>query len=308
MNNLSIIMYHRVIDKSNTSFPGIKGLDINAFKRQLDYLESNYSIIDINEVINYIKYSKELPKKSCILTFDDGYKDHTEYVFKELLDRNLKACFFPPVQPIVDRVLLDVDKIKLILACSKSIEKLLFEIKQIYLNLGGENHKWSKLWKTYGKPNRFDSKEIIFIKRLLQHALPKSIRNNICEILFKKYVSSDESSIAENLYMSIQNIKDLVTEGMYIGSHCYSHPWLSKETKESQIDEINLSLKFLEMVGSNIKDWVICYPYGDYNSETLEILKDRGAIAGLTTKVGLANLDNKDYLTLPRFDTNDFPQ
>ena len=52
----------------------------------------------------------------------------------------------------------------------------------------------------------------------------------------------------------------------------------------------------------------MCYPYGAYNSDTLDILKDRKCAVGLTTKVGIAKIPQDHGLELPRYDTNDFPQ
>ena len=52
----------------------------------------------------------------------------------------------------------------------------------------------------------------------------------------------------------------------------------------------------------------MCYPYGTYNDDALSILKELGASIGVTTEVRKADLLNDNPLTLPRFDTNDFPQ
>ena len=36
-----------------------------------------------------------IPENSCLLTFDDGYKDHIDYVLPELMKRKLQGSFFP---------------------------------------------------------------------------------------------------------------------------------------------------------------------------------------------------------------------
>ena len=51
MLELTIIMYHYVRPIKVSSFPGIKGLELKAFCRQLDYLEENYRIVSTEEVI-----------------------------------------------------------------------------------------------------------------------------------------------------------------------------------------------------------------------------------------------------------------
>jgi hypothetical protein len=72
--------------------------------------------------------------------------------------------------------------------------------------------------------------------------------------------------------------------------------------------EIDSSLKFLKDVGASTNNWIMCYPYGAYNDDTLSILKERNCAVGLTSKVGLANVSRDFSLELPRFDTNDYPQ
>ena len=46
MNELTIIMYHYVREIKNSKYPKIKGLEFSGFKRQLDFLENNFEIID----------------------------------------------------------------------------------------------------------------------------------------------------------------------------------------------------------------------------------------------------------------------
>lgn len=107
--------------------------------------------------------------------------------------------------------------------------------------------------------------------------------------------------MAENLYMTTGDIEKLLASGMYVGSHGYSHSWLNRESREVQEKEIDLSLDFLTRVGAPIADWIMCYPYGAYNSNTLEILIDRKCAIGLITQVGMADLASKNFLELQRF-------
>lgn len=78
---------------------------------------------------------------------------------------------------------------------------------------------------------------------------------------------------------------------------------------ETQIHEVDASLEFLRDIGSPVDDfWVMCYPFGGWNDELLDVLKSRQCTLGLTTEVATADLSKKSPLTLPRYDTNDFPQ
>lgn len=47
-------MYHYVRPIADSKFPHIKGLELDGFNRQLDFLENKYSIVSSEEVINAI--------------------------------------------------------------------------------------------------------------------------------------------------------------------------------------------------------------------------------------------------------------
>ena len=62
-------MFHYVRDLKNSRYPDIKGLDINLFKEQIDYMRKHYHIITMEEVIYSIDNQVKIPDKSVLLTF-----------------------------------------------------------------------------------------------------------------------------------------------------------------------------------------------------------------------------------------------
>ena len=307
MTDLTIVMYHYIRPIIGSEFPGIKGLEIEGFKRQLDFLENNYSIVSSEQVIDMIIKNKELPPKACWLTFDDGFKDHYQYVLPELINRNLSGAFFPPRAPIKESKLLDVHSIHHILSCTDDINKLVTDLNDLCLQFGITNEQIHAYYKEYGVANRFDNADTIFIKRMLQHVLPIQIRNEITSILFEKIVGVPEAEFSSRLYMNIEEVRKLVSSGMYVGSHGSMHYWLDRISSQKQKVDISSSVEFLEEVGAPTSNWIMCYPYGAYNNTTLSLLKDLGASIGITTEARKANLGIDNPLTLPRLDTNDFP-
>ena len=148
----------------------------------------------------------------------------------------------------------------------------------------------------------------MFIKRMLQREIPEELRKSLVDELFRKYVTEDESAFSEELYMSLDQIAWLQSNGMYIGSHGYDHYWLDSLPPDKQRREIDLSLQFLKNVGSNPERWIMCYPHGGYNASLMDILAESGCVIGLTTEVGIADLNVNSALTLPRINTNDLPK
>ncbi len=59
MNKLNIVMYHYTRDLAHSRYPQIKGLDINLFRQQIEFLKSHFSVITMEEAIfagGVIKY------------------------------------------------------------------------------------------------------------------------------------------------------------------------------------------------------------------------------------------------------------
>lgn len=314
-NKLTVVMYHYVRDLKHSRYPNIKGLDISLFKEQIGYLKRHYHFVTVEEVIDAFSNNVCLPDHSVLLTFDDAYSDHFTNVFPILEKEKIQGAFYPPVKAVTEHTVLDVNKIHFILASTPEdrMAVLLDEIK-LLLNKYREEYNLSSFddyFKELAFASRFDTKDIVFIKQLLQVKLDEHLRNIITDILFRKNVSMDEAAFSHELYMSMDQIKCMADCGMHIGSHGYDHYWLSSLPKEKQEFEIKKSIEFISAVGGDVNNWSICYPYGDYNEDTINLLKENGCKLGLTTNVDVVDLCStmKDVIyTLPRLDTNDLPK
>jgi peptidoglycan/xylan/chitin deacetylase (PgdA/CDA1 family) len=308
MSNLTIVMYHYVRPINDSKYPGIKGLELDGFKRQLDYLKENFNIVSTEQVVDAARNSSSLPSDACWLTFDDGYKDHSKFVLPELLKRDLHGAFFPPRVAIEEDVVLDVNLIHHILSCVDDVKQLVSSLNSHCLSNGISESNIDAYYEEYAVPNRLDNANTIFVKRMLQHVLPEHLRSSIADNMFKEFVGLSAAEFSKELYMSVDEVKELVNSGMYVGSHGSRHYWLNKISSEEQEKDIKQSLNFLEDVGAPTNDWVMCYPYGAYNDATLSLLKKYDASVGITTDARVANLKGDNPFELPRLDTNDFPQ
>jgi peptidoglycan/xylan/chitin deacetylase (PgdA/CDA1 family) len=302
-------MYHYVRNMANSSFPRIKALGVSEFDYQINYLRENYSIISMNTLLSAISNNSALPKNAALLTFDDGYIDHYTNVFPLLKRYNISGCFYPSGKAIIDNIVLDVNKIHFILASIISPMKLIGEIFDILNVYRKRNNIYSNeyYYKKLCVPNSYDNGDIIFIKRLLQRELPYEIRRKIIDLLFYKYVTTDEKGFSEQLYMNSDNLREMISEGMHIGSHGYDHLWIDTLDHYKQTDEIDKSRQYLNSIGENLNNWTICYPYGAYNNSLLRILGKYECRIGLIVGGRIADITVDKMLLLPRIDTNQIP-
>ena len=309
--DLTVVMYHYVRDYSATRYPGIKGLDVQGFRRQLDHLGREFTIVRMEDVLDAVAGGAELPSDAALLTFDDGYAEHFGTVFPILFERGLQGSFFPPVAPVLDRALLDVNRVHHILASGAPVADIARLLDQ---EVEGARDRFDLMpideyRSAWAHPNRFDDAETIYAKRMLQTALPETLRADISRKLFAKFVDVDEVTLVGELYMSMEQAQLMVANGMYFGSHGSRHIWLNQTDRPAIEADVDESIQFLSQLGMPTNDqWVMCYPYGGYNDLVRDVVRTRGATVGFTTEVRTANLETDDPLILPRYDTNDFPQ
>lgn len=93
---IPILMYHFFYDSSiGQTAHDSNYLEINTFEEQIKYLvNNNYYFPTWNELNDYIDNKIMLPKKSIIITIDDGAESFFRLAYNVLLKYNVKATSF----------------------------------------------------------------------------------------------------------------------------------------------------------------------------------------------------------------------
>lgn len=306
-SGLSVVMYHYVRPIASSPYPHIRGLELDGFQRQLDFLTAHFDVVDIATVTRHVDSGVDFDRPTALLTFDDGFIDHHQHVLPALVERGLTAAFYPPARPVLDHELLDVHRLHFVLALERdlgSLESLCRSLMSEHLGGAAVDALFAE-----AEANRYDSNAIIVIKRLLQRDLPEQIRREVTAALFRQIVSTDESAFVDELYMSSDQLRQMVEAGMHVGSHADRHDWLGRMSEEQQRAELSRSVTMLESVGVDTSaGWTLAYPYGSFDESTLALASHLGCSHAFTTEVGRSTVTPANRLTLERFDTNDFPQ
>ena len=307
MSKLHIVMYHYVRDLQNSRYPDIKGLDYKLFQQQIHFFSEHFNVIRMEDVIAYYTEGYCLPDNAMLLTFDDGYIDHFTYAFPVLKEYKMQGSFFVPGKTFTEHCLLNVNKIHYLLA-SAPIEVLCEELytQMNYYRKEAEYPENEELFFKYAVENRFDSKEVIFFKRMLQTVLPERIRGQISSDMLKKYVGVSENILSHELYLNHDQMKCMKDAGMFFGVHGYDHYWMNQLDENTLKKDIEKGLKALGGLIDE-KKWVINYPYGSYSEKVVECIQNTGCVLGLSTDVRIADLKKDNRFILPRMDTNDYP-
>ena len=92
-------------------------------QKQLDYFNEEFGFVKKDEFVDSFN-GRTLPQ-GVVLTFDDGFSCHYDFVFKELKKRDLWGIFYIPTQPYTQGQLIDVHRIHVLL--SKHNPKKLYD-------------------------------------------------------------------------------------------------------------------------------------------------------------------------------------
>ena len=306
MNSFTTINYHYVRPIRNSSYQTIKGLELKKFIDQLDYLKKNYNIISIEEITNSMMRKTKLQKRSCLLTFDDGYKDHHKYVMPELMKRNISGCFFPSAENIINNNVTETNTIHFILDQQKNSDLIIKDINNFLISKNFKIPNKKKIYENFEKKfiKRYDSKKIKYIKFLLQSWIPDPLKGDCCTFLFDKYLKVNEKEFSKKLYLSPKEIQEMINNGMTFGGHGYRHLRLGDLSYKNQLKEINLMLNFLKKFNIK-KKWIMCYPYGSFNNNTKKILNKKDCLFAFSATPGRSLLNKKNILSIKRYDTNE---
>ena len=86
-----VLVYHNI-------GPQAKGRLVMAartVKQQMLYLKAHgYRVISLNDLVEYTALGRQLPRRSVVLTFDDGYKSFLQYAYPILKELGFTATLF----------------------------------------------------------------------------------------------------------------------------------------------------------------------------------------------------------------------
>ena len=303
----TIVMYHYVRDLPNTIYPNIKGRLTIDFVKQLEFIQKNYSIISLRQYLEFLTLGKKIPAKTCLLTFDDGLRDHYQNVFPILKRAGIKATFFIPTGTLLNKVVLPVHKLHFLLATMDSMD-ILNEYHQTIQKWYPQLYDKYVIFKDQPKSEQKNVWDDNIVNNLKYHLsmMPAEMKERILEPLFRKHLGPEES-FNEELYLHWEELKEMVDDGQEIGNHTVNHPRLTTLSEKALFEEIHASKKVLEE-GLNIKVLSISPPYGDFNDETINLIKKTGHHCSLTTDSGINISPGVDPFRLKRMDTNSIPR
>lgn len=280
----AILMYHSVVPDPSlqTDFLGELAHSEAVFRAQMELLSRDYHPISLDEALKYLRTGERLPKRSVVITFDDGYADNYEVATPILNQFSIPATFYVIVDCLENRNLPWPSRLR-------------FAFRKSSLMIWTDS--FGQSWSLADAAKR-------------EEAFRASC--NVCCRLTgtaqQQYVQQIEQELhspptrSASLMMTYGQMQGLIRNGHTVGSHTLTHPnmaYVSENEARREFDESKRRLA--AQLGVPIKHFSYPCPAltPHWNQRTAEQSRAAGYESAVTTDKGLTRRGD-DALCLKR--------
>jgi peptidoglycan/xylan/chitin deacetylase (PgdA/CDA1 family) len=277
---LSILIFHRVRPVPDPLFPG--EMTASRFEHLMTLVARAFNVLTLGQAITAIDCGA-LPRRSLVITFDDGYADNAQVALPILRRHGLPATFF------IASSFLDGGRMwnDTVIECLRATRRESVDLSAFGLGRASLGD--------------LDSR-----RNAIEAVLPK--------VKYLPMVAREEAlawlidacsppRLPDRLMMTSDEVRLLHRAGMEIGGHTARHPVLGELSSAEAEQEIRDGRAALQnLIDAPVE--VFAYPNGkphrDYRAEHVEMVRRLGFRGAVSTAQATATLASDRY-QLPRF-------
>ncbi len=269
-NRLTVLGYHRIIDWHAPDFRDyepVVSASPELFEREMAYVGENFNVIDLDALQAYLFENKSLPERPMLITFDDGYLDNYQNAFPVLKKYGFPAVIFLVTSRMENPTRLWWDECGY---CFRFTEKT-----SAMLPLIGEQELSTP------EERKRAREQLMRQLKLIPEEAKQEAMQQMREAL-------DIESDSECLFMSWDQVRELVANGVSCQPHTINHPIMTRISLEEQKRQLAESRARLRDE-TGLKADAFAFPNGspaDYSAETLQALRDTGYTTAFTLSPG----------------------
>ena len=277
---LIALTYHRVLpDPATPQDPPNNAVFASAFDRHVAYLVRHHHVVTGQDLRAFLEAGVALPKRSALITFDDGYRDNFEHAFPILQRHGASAVFFI-ASDFIDRKSPRLWFDRLDWALGAHADRVLEWARRSQLSDQVGTADGFRRWMKYCSPDRRQQ-----IMTALEALLPTS--------------AAEEPKGFDP--MTWPQVREMARAGMTIGGHTASHQILGAARADQVERELRTCRRRIEQELQQ-PCWCFSYPNGessDFRDLDKQALRRAGFIAAFTQQPGLSHT-RSDKFALPR--------
>ena len=295
------VMFHHFHDDFH--LPGQGSLSASDFDLMISWLSNRYVILDAQEYKSRF-LSRTLKNTDICLSFDDALKCQYDVALPVLRKNNISAFFFVYSSAFSDnpdfweifRYFRNTQFDSVDVFYNHFFDHLLQDDKDEYLS---QQSQYSSLGNYLSAFPFYTENDKWFRYLRDQYLGNEKYMNVMLEIISDKGVDINE--VNKNLWMREDELLKIHENGHVVGLHSYSHPTqMSKLTADQQLKEYQQNFTHLSKVLKTSEITSMAHPCGDYNMDTLSLLKGMGIQIGFRSNMGVKEI--KSPLEIPRED------
>lgn len=258
-----IILYHGVSDLDYEK-KSSQVIAKEVFAEQMQYLKKHYVNVSLADLIAARGAGKSHKSNEVTITFDDGYENNCKYAVPLLLSHGFTACIF--INPEYTEM-------------AQNEQQMIFWWDILDRILNEDNYTdFISIFEQNGiKISPYKSIEILRLEleQLLMN-IPVEINEKITSDLKEKF----KGEILNERFIGVMNwqqLRDLIGQGIEVGSHSMSHVTASKLPPDRFHTEFFQSKRIMEKKIGAVETFA--FPYGGkkhYTQETVKALKRAG--------------------------------
>lgn len=289
-NGLLVFNYHRIGDPAHSPFDrALYSAGVEEFEQQVRFLRKNSDVVGIGDLDQVF----HKPHRAVLITFDDGYRDNYDLAFPVLKQENVPATFFVTSGFIDDRPISWWDEIAWMVRNCLHTELPDPTVEGEFLPLATPEDQETAIQK---------------ILRYYKDLPLSQTAPFLDELADTTGSGRCPTSLAQDVWMDWDMIREMDQAGMDIGGHTVTHPVLARASTEQQHQEIFDSKQRIETeLGHSIS--AFSYPVGQptsFTEVTKAILKDAGYQWAFSFSGGFSRIDHTDAFDLPRVAVSPF--
>ena len=295
------VMFHHFHDDFH--LPGQGSLSASDFDLMISWLSNRYVILDAQEYKSRF-LSRTLKNTDICLSFDDALKCQYDVALPVLRKNNISAFFFVYSSAFSDnpdfweifRYFRNTQFDSVDVFYNHFFDHLLQDDKDEYLS---QQSQYSSLGNYLSAFPFYTENDKWFRYLRDQYLGNEKYTNIMLKIISDKGLDINEAK--KNLWMREDELLKIHENGHVVGLHSYSHPTqMSKLTADQQLKEYQQNFTHLSKVLKTSEITSMAHPCGDYNMDTLSLLKGMGIQIGFRSNMGVKEI--KSPLEIPRED------
>ena len=269
----AILMYHSVLPEPAQQVDSLGGIahSESVFAAQMELLVRHYHPIGLDELLKHLQAGSGMPRRTVVVTFDDGYTDNHEVAMPILNRLSVPATFYVTVDCVEKRTLPWPSRLRFAFHHTKLTAWIDPRAKSWVL-ADAQNREQAFLAACDDCCQLSGAVQEQFVTRIeqeLQACLP---------------------SQSSALMMGYDQVRELARNGHVVGSHTMTHPNMAYLNEPDAHRELTESRQRLEsQLGMPVKHFAYPCPAlsPHWNERTVLQSRAAGYESGVTTNSGL---------------------